>query len=59
MDAVKQFNLGERIALEWVVREIEELFEQSEKHDINIDKDIRSLAKRITRRIDKIWEENS
>jgi hypothetical protein len=58
MDAVKQFNLGERIALEWVVREIEELFEHSEKHDI-IDKDVRDLAKRITRRIDKIWEENS
>ena len=58
MDAVKQFNLGERIALEWVVREIEEIFDRSEKHDI-VDRDVRDLAKRITRRIDKIWEENS
>lgn len=53
MDAEKQFDLGERLALEWVITEIDELFEHN--RDV-LDTDVKRLAERICKRIDAIYK---
>lgn len=50
---MKDFNLGERLALEWVQQQLEDLLD---KKDIT-DKEVKIVSERICRRIDKIWSE--